>query len=166
MAEGVTDRLALPLLLAGQAQKEVTHNEALALLDIASCPAVESADFAAPPGAPMVGQCWIVAEGATGVWADHVDALAGWTAGGWRFVAPLMGMSAWVADRGHRVLWNGMAWRDEAVRADGVYQDGVRVLGPRGGAIADPVGGSVVDVESRAAVQAMLAALRTHGMIT
>ena len=33
MVEQVTSRLQLPLMAAGQAQKEVTHNEALLLID-------------------------------------------------------------------------------------------------------------------------------------
>lgn len=66
MADDRTDRLGLPWLMAGQAQKELTHNEAMALLDIATCPSVESADVAVPPSGAMPGQCWIVAAGASG----------------------------------------------------------------------------------------------------
>jgi len=36
-----TPRLALPLLAVAQAQKEVTHNEALALLDLLVQPAAK-----------------------------------------------------------------------------------------------------------------------------
>ena len=45
-----SDRFALPLLHAGQAQKEITHNEALQLIDMLLHPYAESASLTAPPG--------------------------------------------------------------------------------------------------------------------
>ena len=87
-----TARLALPLLAMAQAQKEVTHNEALTLLDLLVQPVVEAGPLAAPPPSPGAGQGWIVGAGATGDWSGREGALALWTAGGWRFVAPSAGM--------------------------------------------------------------------------
>ena len=40
-----------------------------------------------------------------------------------------------------------------------------RVVGPRQAAIAMPTGGTVIDAESRAALGAILAAMRAHGLI-
>ena len=54
---------------------------------------------------------------------------------------------------------------DAEVRADGLYQGGIRVVGAQGGAIMSPSGGGLVDAESRAAIDAILAMLRLHGMI-
>jgi hypothetical protein len=68
---GFTERLGLPLLAAGQAQKELTHNEALSLLDVAVGRAAESAGLVTPPALPEPGQCWIVASGGTGHWEDR-----------------------------------------------------------------------------------------------
>ncbi len=90
-----TDRIGLPLLAAGQAQKELAHNEALLLLDLVSQPVAQSADLTAPPGAPAAGQCWIVAPSASGDWAGRDGALAGWTDNGWRFAMPAEGWRAW-----------------------------------------------------------------------
>jgi hypothetical protein len=53
--------LLCPLLQAGQAQKELTHNEALALIDMLLHAQVESMTVATPPGGAVVGQCWVVA---------------------------------------------------------------------------------------------------------
>jgi hypothetical protein len=86
-----TDRLAMPLLFAGQAQKEITHNEALTLLDMLVQPVALSTTLAITPAQPEPGQCWIVPSGASGAWADRAGELALWTAGGWRFVAPKAG---------------------------------------------------------------------------
>jgi hypothetical protein len=41
----------------------------------------------------------------------------------------------------------------------------VKVVGARESAIASPSGGANVDPEARAAIAAMLAALRAHGLI-
>jgi len=166
MADDQTDRLALPLLHAGQAQKEITHNEALTLIDALAQAAAESADLSTPPTSPAPGQCWIVAAPGGGAWAGHIDMLACWTAAGWRFVSPVAGMRVWVADRGHAVTHDGTAWLDAPGRADGFYVDGTRVVGVRQPGIGNPSGGSIVDAEARAAIGAILTALRAHGLIT
>lgn len=160
-----TDRLGLPLLAAGQAQKEVAHNEALLLLDMLCQPAVESADLSAPPGTPEPGQCWIVAATPTGDWSGMASALAAWTGNGWRFARPAPGWRAWVADRGGAMRFDGSQWADEEARGDGYFVGGQRVLAARQAAIAEPVGGASPDAEARAAIGAILAALRQHGLI-
>ena len=47
-----TPRLSLPLLLESQAQKHVTHNEALRRLDVLAQLAVLAFDAATPPTLP------------------------------------------------------------------------------------------------------------------
>ncbi|MDO7834944.1 DUF2793 domain-containing protein [Sphingobium sp. HBC34] len=161
----MTPRWALPLLFAGQAQKEIFHNEALTVIDALLHGRVESADSATPPGAPVAGQCWIVAAGASGAWAGQAGAIACWSAGGWRFLTPRAGMRVDVADRGHALFHDGAEWRDAAIRGDGLYLDGNRLVTTRQAAIADPSGGTVIDVEGRATMAAILTALRAHGLI-
>ena len=160
-----TARLALPLLQAGQAQKEMTHNEALTQIDMLVHPLVESAGVEMPPASPARGQSWIVGAAPTGAWTGQAHAIAGWTDGGWRFVAPVEGMAAQVRDRGHPMTFDGSIWTDAAVRADGYYQGGVRIIGGRGAAISEPFGGAIIDAECRATVGALLATMRAHGLI-
>ncbi|WP_298399271.1 DUF2793 domain-containing protein [Sphingobium sp.] len=160
-----TPRWALPLLFAGQAQKEVFHNEALILIDALLHGRVESADAATPPMAPALGQCWVVAAGAAEDWAGQAGAIACWTEGGWRFVPARAGMTMDVADRGHRIFHDGLLWRDGAVRSDGLYHNDQRVVASRQGAIATPDGGAVIDVEARSTLSAILTILRAHGLI-
>lgn len=166
MSMDVTPRWALPQLFAGQAQKELFHNEALALLDMLLHGQAESADIATPPSSPPLGECWIVAADANGAWEGRDGALACWTEGGWRFATPRAGLSLQAADRGHAMQHDGSGWHDAAVREDGFYVDGLRVAGPRVDAVVNPIGGSVVDAEARGAIVQILDALRTHGLIT
>lgn len=160
-----TLRLGLPLLAAGQAQKELWHNEALALIDLASNAGVEALGAATPPATPEAGRAWVLGETPTGAWAGHAHALAGWTAGGWRFVAPFEGLSVWVvAEKLHATYADGR-WVAGDVRARRVLVGGVPVLGPQRPAITPPAGGGTVDAEARAALDQVLAALRAHGLI-
>lgn len=164
MAGETTARLALPLLHAGQAQKELDHNEALVLLDIAVQPVVEAIGLNAPPDDPADGSCWVVGSDPTGAWAGHADALAGWTAGGWRFVAPRDGMSAWRATDGLTARYEG-GWTIGESRVVRLVIGSDQVIGERQAAIANPIGGSSIDIEARDAITAVLAAMRTHGLI-
>lgn len=165
MATDMSDRFALPFLSSGQAQKEMTHNEALAIIDMLLHAHAESASLAAPPGAAAEGQCWIVAAGASGAWSGYDGNLACLTAGGWRFVAPRAGMRVAVADEGLTHVHDGSGWGVDPVRADGFYVENARIVGPRAAAIADPAGGSVTDSEARATLTQLLVVLRDHGLI-
>ncbi|WP_135506643.1 DUF2793 domain-containing protein [Roseovarius aestuariivivens] len=86
--------LSLPLIQPSQAQKHVTHNEALLLLDAAVQLAVADRDRTSPPALPEAGQRHIVAPGATAEWAGQDGLLALWDGGAWRFVTPLVGWRA------------------------------------------------------------------------
>lgn len=165
MTQDATSRWDLPLLYAGQAQKEIFHNEALARIDMLLHGAVESADVSAAPTSPVAGTCWIVADGADGDWAGRDSMIACWTEGGWRFVAPEIGLAVHAVDRGHAMIYDGSGWVNGAIRGDGVYVGGQRVIGPQAAAIADPAGGSTIDSQARDAVSAILMTLREHGLI-
>lgn len=165
MATDMSDRFALPFLSSAQAQKEMTHNEALAIIDMLLHARAESASLAAPPGSAMEGQCWIVAAGGSGDWAGHDGDLACLTSGGWRFVAARAGMRVAVADAGVVQVHDGSAWTAGPVRADGFYLAGERIIGFRAAGIADPSGGTVIDSEGRAVLGQVLAVLRDHGLI-
>jgi hypothetical protein len=165
MTQDATPRWDLPLLHAGQAQKELFHNEALARIDMLLHGVVESADMTTPPESPTVGQCWIVGDGAIGAWTGQEGTIACWTGGGWRFATPRAGLAARIVDRGHDMIHDGTGWSDGPLRADGIYLGGVRVVGAQAAAIADPAGGAVIDEDARVAIGAILAVLRGHGLI-
>jgi hypothetical protein len=84
---------------------------------------------------------------------------------GWRFLAPFEGLQCWVKDLGHTLRFTEDGWADEAVREDGYYVAGQRVIGGRAHAITGPTGGVTQDAEARTAINAVLNALRGHGLI-
>jgi hypothetical protein len=86
------------------------------------------------------------------------------TAGGWRYVAPVDGLSALVRSSGLRADYAG-GWDIGVIRAASVEIDGDAVLSTRSAAIASPGGGAIIDSEARSAINQILAALRHHGMI-
>ncbi len=105
-----TPNLQLPYIMAAQAQKHVTHNEAIRALDAIVQIGVADRDLAAPPVSPADGDRYIVGAGATGAWAGKDGQVAAWQDGAWMFYAPLEGWLAWVADEDALVAWDGSAW--------------------------------------------------------
>ena len=158
-------RFALPLILPGQAQKEAFHNEALTRLDAALHACVEEGPLADPPADPEAGRSWLVGAAATGAWAGKEHALASWTAGGWRFVSPVAGMLVWNIDLGCWLHWSGSAWSDGSLPAAALVIGGEQVVGPRLPDVPSPSGGTTIDAEARAAVDAVIATLKSHGLI-
>lgn len=141
-----TARFALPLLFAGQSQKEITVNEAMQTADVLLHPAIEAV-LAAPPATPSNGQCWLVGSSATGAFAGQTDRIAAWSEGGWRFIAPRDGMRTYdISASAHRLYAAG-SWR--------------LIAAPSG-----PSGGTVIDSQARTALAAIIAALRTAGIFS
>ena len=107
-----TTHLALPYLLAAQAQKHVTHNEALRLLDVAVQLSVLDRNRTAPPASPQNGDCHIIAATGTGDWAGQSGKIAAWWDDVWLFMTPKTGWSAWVIEETRPVVFRGGAWAD------------------------------------------------------
>ena len=146
-----TPRLGLMTVIPGQAQKETSINEGLHLLDAIVAGAVEEPARTDPPATPVVGMSYLVASNAVGEWAGQDGALAAFTPGGWRFVAPIDGLAVLEKATGTTLRYRSGAWE--------------QVLGSRQAAIPDATGGMTMDAESRAAISAILSALRAHGLI-
>lgn len=106
-----TPRLGLPLLAAGQAQKHVTHNDALMRLDALVHLVVMSRTQSVPPASPGETSAYIVPAGGTGVFSGHQDDLAIFEDGAWSFLDPRPGWQAWVSDEAEHHVWTGTQWR-------------------------------------------------------
>jgi hypothetical protein len=106
-----TARLRLPLIAAAQAQKHVTHNEALIALDTLAQLAVLGRTLNTPPASPAEGDCHIVAASGSGAWSGWTDRIARFEDGQWRSFLPVRGMTALVLDEAALVFWTGTSWR-------------------------------------------------------
>ncbi|MES2667887.1 MAG: DUF2793 domain-containing protein [Pseudomonadota bacterium] len=110
--------LGLPYLLAAQAQKHVTHNEALRLLDAMVQLSVLDRTRTAPPASPADGDRHLVASGATGLWTGLDLNVAFWIDGAWLRLVPRPGWLVWVAAERLFLVWNGSIWGSVGVPQD------------------------------------------------
>lgn len=139
-----TPALGLPLLIAGQAQKEFFVNEALCLLDAVHARAV-IASQPAPPATAAEGACYRVTSTASGLWAGQEERLAVLIAGAWHFIPPAEGMVLFDRTAGGCVIFRSH-WQPAEV-------------------VALPAGGSVIDVQARTTLTALITALKTMGVL-
>ena len=105
-----TPQLKLPYIMPSQAQKHVTHNEALRMLDALVQLSVTGRDLASPPSDPAEGDRYLVASPATGVWSGQENAVAAFHDGAWSFYRPQTGWIAWIIDEATAVYWSGEVW--------------------------------------------------------
>ena len=111
-----TGRLALPYILQSQSQKEVTHNDALNILDVLIQSVVEEVGLNTPPGSPTVGKCWVVGAWPTGAWAGKANQIAqAVDGGGWFFVVPFKMLKVWVENLDLFYLYDGTNWMPEGL---------------------------------------------------
>ena len=100
---------ALPYIQPSQAQKHVTHNEALRLLDVMVQLSVMGLQ-ASPPATPQTGDRYIVAASAQAAWAGHETALALWDGVDWQFYLPQQGWRAGRQDSDALWVFDGIDW--------------------------------------------------------
>jgi hypothetical protein len=160
-----TDRTGMPLLAAGQTQKETYHNEALTVADLLICGVVTAPSAGSPPATPESGILYQVPAAATGAWSGQDGQLSAYTQGGWRFVAPFEGLRLTQREGGIERRWTGTGWEVGQTRTNEVLVGGQKVVGSRVAAIAAPAGGTTVDAEARNCLSAMLDALKAHGLV-
>jgi Protein of unknown function (DUF2793) len=139
-----TANVGLPLLFAGQTQKEFFVNQALAILDALAPGAVE-ASLSAPPAGASDGDCYRIAAPATGDWSSHADKVALRIAGSWHFIAPTEGLTMFDRAAG-QWIWFRSDW--EAAPA-----------------LSLPTGGSTIDIEARNLLAQLVSILRSYGLV-
>lgn len=105
-----TTRLGLPLMDAAQAQKHVTHNDALVRIDALTHLSVATRANA-PMTAPAEGARYLVLKTATGAFAGQGDNIAVVQDGAWIFVKPRAGWRLFVEDEFVLLAYDGSSWR-------------------------------------------------------
>jgi hypothetical protein len=110
-AMDTTVNLKLPYIMPSQAQKHVTHNEALRLLDAILHISVASRKQAAPPELPPVGTRYLLPAASTGAWEGHDDELAAFMDDEWFFFTPQRGWIMHIADENILTFYSGVEWQ-------------------------------------------------------
>ncbi|MGL6042672.1 MAG: DUF2793 domain-containing protein [Sandaracinobacteroides sp.] len=149
-----TARFGLPLLVSGQGQKDITHNEALLLLDALAGAVVEARTFSVPPADPLIGRCWLVSSPAGGAWLGKDDQIAIGTSGGWRFAALPEGMLIYVKSEALEVRRLSGGWQNVAPKGAPVPP------------VSLPVGGTLIDLEARTAIADIALRLQQLGLLS
>jgi len=90
----LSPRLSLPYLMAAQAQKHVTLNEALQRLDLLTQLTVQGFGATVPPPDPDEGQVWALGPDPEAAWSGQDGRLAAWIDGDWLFLDPQAGWRA------------------------------------------------------------------------
>lgn len=114
--------LGIPFISQAQAQPEVTHNEALLLLQ-AMLNGIIDRGVNTPAVGPTIGDAYIVGSAPTGTWSGRANCITIWSGTAWDFVpgetsagtpitmgARQEGVRAWVRDENTYYIWNGSAW--------------------------------------------------------
>lgn len=139
-----TPNIGLPLLMAGQAQKEFFLNQALGILDALLRNSI-NASRPAPPLAPVDGQCFRVTAPALEAWAGCEDHIAIRIGDDWHFIPPRDGMRLFDSEAGHALFYRA-TWEFAEVAAV-------------------PSTGAVIDSEARAALAQLIQTLRDFAII-
>jgi hypothetical protein len=117
--------LKIPYLAAAQAQKHVTHNEALRRLDTVVQLSVIDSGLADPPASPAEGDRYIVAAAATGDWAGEDGNVTAFVDGAWQFLTPDVGWLAYDAAGATLLVYEASGWEAASGHVDSVSELGI-----------------------------------------
>lgn len=114
-------KLGIPYIQASQATPEITHNEALYMLEALTHGAIDRTN--APPGSPADGDVYLVGTAGSGAWAGRSNHIAVWMDGSWGFIpgfdddgaliaigAAHEGLTIYVHDENLYYRWTGSTW--------------------------------------------------------
>ena len=104
-----TTNLKIPLLIPNQSGKEVTHNEALIIIDNILQNGVVDKDLTTPPQTPNTNDIYIVGASATDAWSGKDKQIAFYD-NGWRFIQAREGFTFWVNDENKLYSFDGSNW--------------------------------------------------------
>lgn len=108
-----TPNLALAYIAAGQAQKEITHNDALNDLDALTQLSVIDRVTNTPPASPSNGDSYLVGGSPTGAWSGAAGKIAAYFSG-WKIKTPQAGWHCWVRAENRLLIYSGSSWSNLA----------------------------------------------------
>jgi hypothetical protein len=109
-----TPRLEMPYIMPSQAQKHVTHNEALRMLDAIVHIHAGQVGLDTPPPEPAEGECHVVGSTPTGSFTGHTSQIAAFQDGAWTFFIPREGWTLWDAGSGTVRVFHDGDWMQAA----------------------------------------------------
>lgn len=115
-----TANLLLPFIMPAQAQKFITHNEALQRLDALVMLSVKDRVTSLPPGGAAEGDRYIVGPSPGGAWSGQAGKVASLSGGAWDFLAPREGWLAWCIAEGGLLGFSGGDWVATGAGAGGL----------------------------------------------
>lgn len=139
-----TRRLDLPLLFAGQAQKEFFVNQGLGVID-ALVQHTITASLASPPPNALEGDCFRVLGTAGGAWEGKDNQLAIRLGGSWHFVVPTPGLTMYDQANGQHLHFKD-EWQSASLPSQAT-------------------GGTNIDAEARALLAQVIDALIKLGLV-
>ena len=124
-----TPNLSLHFIMPSQAQKHVTHNEAIRQLDALVQMVAESRTLTEPPADPAIGAIYLIPAEASGAWENQDNFIAVFQDGAFVYLSPKEGWRTYVKGEGI-FLFDGAEWvplssNGPAVDLDNVDQFGI-----------------------------------------
>ncbi len=110
----ITPNLNLPYIMPAQAQKHVTHNEAIRMLDVLIQLSAISASLPSPPSTPLNGERYIVPPNPESDWAGQSANIATFQDNSWAFLTPQTGWQCWVEETQQIMIFDGDNWITQA----------------------------------------------------
>lgn len=129
-----TPDLGLPEIASQQSQPEITHNEALYMIQ-ALVNGVIDKDTLSPPELPTEGDAYLIAGTGADGWAGKDNKIAIYAGGSWRYVPDVdddgneitvgtrnKGLRVYVRDENQDYIWDGTAWAAYTVAGTAVIK--------------------------------------------
>lgn len=105
-----TARFSLPFIMPAQAQKHLTHNEALRVLDLFLHLCIQDDTLITPPETAHENDAYIIPDGAIDEWSGRINQIAVFWDGAWQFFVPAAGWVAWIKTTQKVAVFDGNAW--------------------------------------------------------
>lgn len=113
-----SERLSLPYIMPAQAQKHVTHNEAVRHLDALVHLDVLGLEAIDPPASPSAGDCFVVGVNAAGEWLGQDGRIAAFQDSAWTYFEPRAGWRCFDRATKRLMAFDGTNWINVADQAD------------------------------------------------
>lgn len=125
--------LGIPFIDQQQGTPEVTHNEALLLLQAVTNGVIDRG-VNTPAVGPTIGDSYIIGASPAGAWAGRANCVTIWSGTAWDFIpgetsagtpitmgARQEGMRVWVRDEDTTYVWSGSAWVAQYLTGSATY---------------------------------------------